>query len=278
LPVSQRFLFAIFLLIAFTLVGVDYLLPIDPAVKFLLVLAALAFDILAFSTKLYMDFFIPFLKMKGRTVVIDTDEPFRMAPSNNAIVVRKGADIFASAFVTIPTYRSATEMNQDEKIDFARLFSRALTLTKLPVKFGAQLYVINKDEYINNIKRKLDEAEERYQTVSISKTASKSESERIRGEVTMWHNLFESVNKVKSQALEAYAMTTAQGGTEEEAINLALQQADEIAAGISAIFGVQANIVEGADILRFIEPDYMIPFVTVSEQMRGAEAGQQQAV
>jgi hypothetical protein len=278
LPVSQRFLFAIFLLIAFTLVGVDYLLPIDPAVKFLLVLAALAFDILAFSTKLYMDFFIPFLKMKGRTVVINTDEPFRMAPSNNAIVVRKGADIFASAFVTIPTYRSATEMNQDEKIDFARLFSRALTLTKLPVKFGAQLYVINKDEYINNIKRKLDEAEERYQTLSISKTASKSESERIRGEVTMWHNLFESVNKVKSQALEAYAMTTAQGGTEEEAINLALQQADEIAAGISAIFGVQANIVEGADILRFIEPDYMIPFVTVSEQMRGAEVGQQQAV
>ncbi len=269
MAISQRFLFAILLVFAFTLVLVVYLLPLGPVIKLAMVAVALLIDLLAFSTKLYMDFFIPMLKMKNRTAVIDADEPFRMAPTNNAIVVRRGSDIFASAFVTIPTYRSSSEMNQDEKVDFARLFSRALTLTKLPVKFGAQLYVINKDEYVNNIKTKLDEAEEKYQTATVSKTVSKAESERIRGEVTMWHNLFDNVSKIKSQALEAYAMTTAQGGTEEEAINLALQQADEIAAGISATFGVQSNIVEGRDLLKYIEPDYMIPLVTVTEQLGG---------
>lgn len=266
--VSQRFLFAIFLIIAFTLVLVTNLLPLDAISKFVLIIIALAIDILAFSTKLYASFFVPLLRMKGRTATLSSEEAFRMAPGANAIVVRSGADILASAFVSIPTYISATEMNQNEKLDFAKLFSRVLTLTKNPVKFGAQLYVINKDDYINNIKTKLDEAEQRYQEASVNKSVDKGDADRIRGEVTMWHNLFDSVSKVKSQALEAYAMTTAQGGSEEEAINLALQQADELASGISAVFGVSASIVQGQDMLRYIEPDYMIPLVTISEQLK----------
>ncbi len=127
--------------------------------------------------------------------------------------------------------------------------------------------MINKDAYINNIRNKLNDAEEKYQEAMVRKDIPKTESERIRGEVTMWHNLFDNVSKVKSQALEAYAMTTAMGGNEDEAVNLALQQADELASGISAVFGITATIAEGEEMLKFIEPDYMIPIVTASEQM-----------
>lgn len=240
----------------------------NPTLCFALAILVLILDIIAFSTKYYAKFFIPFFKMKGRMVTMESEEPFVMAPSGNAIVVRRDKDVYASAFIKIPTYRSATEMQADEKVDFARLFSRALTLTKSPVRFGSQLYVINKDAYINNIRNKLNDAEERYQDSVVRKDIPKSESERIRGEVTMWHNLFDNVSKVRSQSLEAYAMTTALGGNEEEAINLALQQADELAAGVSAIFGITATIAEGEDLLKFVEPDYMIPIVTISEQMR----------
>ena len=239
----------------------------NPVLSLSLAIAALVFDLIAFSTKYYAKYFIPFLKMKHRTVNMGTDEAFVMAPSGNAIVVRRDKDIFASAFVKVPTYRSATEMVADEKADFAKLFSRALTLSKNPVRFGSQLYVINKDAYINNIRNKLNDAEEKYQEAMVRKDIPKTESERIRGEVTMWHNLFDNVSKVKSQALEAYAMTTAMGGNEDEAVNLALQQADELASGISAIFGITATIAEGEEMLKFIEPDYMIPIVTASEQM-----------
>ncbi len=274
MAISQRFLFAILFIVSFVLIAFIYTLPLGVLPKFLLSLLALFFDLLAFSTKLYMDFFIPFLRMKNRSVVINDTEAFTMAPSNNAIVVRKGSDVYASAFVKIPTYRSASEMNAEEKIDFARLFSRALTLTKNPVKYGAQLYVINKDAYISNIKDKLNEAEERYQSTTVSKETSKSQSERIRGEATMWHNLFDSVNKVRSQALEAFAMVSAQGGNEEEAVSLALQHADELSSGVSAVFGVTASIIEGEEMLKFIEPDYMIPLATVSEQIREKSASQ----
>ncbi|MDE1854806.1 MAG: hypothetical protein KGH57_00590 [Candidatus Micrarchaeota archaeon] len=274
MAVSQRFLFALLIMLSFIFIIMTYVLTVDPIIKLALAAIGLAVDVVAFSTKLYMSFFIPFMQMKGRNAVIDDTEPFTLAPSGNAIVVRKGSDIFASAFIKIPAYRSSTEMNAEEKVDFSRLFSRALTISKVPVKFGAQLYVINKDAYISNIKNKLDEAEGRYQSASVSKDVPKSESERIRGEVTMWHNLFDNVNKVRSQSLDAFAMVTAQGGSEEEATNLAVQQADELASGVSAVFGVTASIIEGEEILKYLEPDYMIPLATVSEQMRESHASE----
>jgi hypothetical protein len=250
-----------------------YIMTNSPVVDTVLALFVLLFDLLAFCTKFYTPFFVPFLQMRNRTVVLESEEPFVLVSSGNAIIIRKEGDVYASAFIRIPTYRSATEMSAEEKIDFSRLFSRALTLSKKPVKFGAQLYVINKDTYINHIVNKLNEAEEKYQNMSVNKNVSKAEAERVRGEVTMWHNLFDSVNKVKSQALEAFAMTTAYGGNEEEALNLALQQADELAVGISSIFGVTATLIEGEELLKFIEPDYMIPTVTISEQIREKSLG-----
>lgn len=269
MALSERLLFAILILVSMALVLFTLLFTFLPdAVKFLFVVVALLCDLLAFSTKYYFQFFIPFLGMKNRTVLLNESEAFTMAPSGNAIVVRNGQDTYASAIIRIPSYRSATEMSAEEKTDFTKMFSRVLSLARSPVKFAAQLYVIDKDNYIANIKSKLDEAEERYQGTVLNKNLPKAESERARGEVTMWHNLFDSVSKTKSQSLEAYAMVTSQGSTEEEAINLALQQADEIATGISAIFGITAGIIEGTEMLKFLEPDYMIPVVTISEQMR----------
>lgn len=141
------------------------------------------------------------------------------------------------------------------------------------MKFASQLYVINKDEYIGNIRGKLNEAEERYQNLAVNQEVQKSDSERVKGEVTMWHNLYDNVSKTKSQALEAYAMVTAQGGNDEEASNLALQQADEIATGLSAVFGIGASVVEGEELLKFVEPDHMIPSVTISEQIMESSLG-----
>lgn len=261
-------LFAVLIIVSMVLVLFTLLFSFSTAAKFALVIIALACDIVAFSTKYYYQFFMPFLGMKNRTVVLNDSEAFTMAPSGNAIVIRNGQDTYASVIVKIPSYRSATEMSAEEKTDFAKMFSRVLSLARNPVKFAAQLYVINKDTYIANIKGKLDEAEDRYQSTTLNKNVSKAESERIRGEVTMWHNLFDSVSKTRSQSLEAYAMITSPGNTEEEAVNLALQQADEIATGVSAIFGIGASIAEGKELLKFLEPDYMIPIVTISEQMR----------
>ncbi len=267
---SPRTLFAILIVAALLLVLILYVLPLPGFVKGIMAIISIAIAVLGFTTKYYSYIFIPALKMKNRTIVLNENEVFVMSPAQNSIVVRKGEDVYASAFVRIPVYRSATEMNEQERIEFSKMFGRIVTLSKTPAKFCTQLYVINKDAYIAEIRDKVDSFEEKYQ--SLTGKEPPEEAERIKGEVTMWHNLYDNVNKIKSQNLASYAMVTALGGTEEEATTLAVQQADELASGISAILGLTTYIVQGEELLTFIEPDHMIPFNTISEEATATEA------
>lgn len=267
----QSFVYYILIIISFFLVILAMITP-GYIIRFVLAIFALLFDVLAFSMRFYSYIFMPMVRMKNRTVVLNSDVPFVMSPSGNAIIVRKGADVYASAFVKIPVYKSATEMNDDEKSDFSKMFSRIVSMNKNITKISSQLYIINKDDYISNIRDKLNEAEDRYQKVLGSKDAKQNATERVKGEVTMWHNLYDSISKSQSRALAAYAMVTAVGGSDEEASNLALQRAEEAAVGIGTAMGINATVATGQEMLVFVEPEYAIPFSTVSEEIRGKAA------
>ncbi|MEM0094823.1 MAG: hypothetical protein QXE33_03525 [Candidatus Micrarchaeaceae archaeon] len=256
------FLGASLVLLLFSTLAPGYIL------RFVLVLFALISDVIAFSTRFYTYIFMPIFRMKGRRIVLKGEEAFVLAPGGNAIVVRDGADVYATAFVKIPIYRSSTEMSDEEKVEFARLFGRVMTLSKTPVKITTQVYIIDKDEYLNKIRSKLNDAEENYQKLSSDKSSPQNLLDRAKGEVTMWQNMLENIGKAKSRMQVSYAMVTALGGNEEEAINLATQRAEELAAGIGAIYGVTASLANAADILTFIEPDHAIPFSSISEEMK----------
>ena len=256
------FLGASLVLLLFSTLAPGYIL------RFVLVLFALISDVIAFSTRFYTYIFMPIFRMKGRRIVLKGEEAFVLAPGGNAIVVRDGADVYATAFVKIPIYRSSTEMSDEEKVEFARLFGRVMTLSKTPVKITTQVYIIDKDEYLNKIRSKLNDAEENYQKLSLDKSSPQNLLDRAKGEVTMWQNMLENIGKAKSRMQVSYAMVTALGGNEEEAINLATQRAEELAAGIGAIYGVTASLANAADILTFIEPDHAIPFSSISEEMK----------
>jgi hypothetical protein len=244
-----------------------YAVP-SPVLSPILAVITLVIAVFAFATKYYTYLMVPALKMKGRTIVLSADEPFIIAPNNAAILMHEGQEVYASAFVKIPLYRSATEMSNDEKLDFARLFSRMTTLSKTPVKISSQMHVINKDEYITSIRNKLNEAQERYATLGAKPGGSKASNDRIKGEVTMWKNLMDNVSASQAHALTIYAMVSAMGGNEEEALTIVNQQAEDFAAGVSAIFGVSAYVVKGIELLTFIEPDHMIPVETVTERLK----------
>lgn len=233
-----------------------------------LCIVALLAAIVALSARWYYFMFNPMLHMKGGLVTLDTNEPFYMSQNNNSILVRSGEYVYATAFIRVPMYSSATEMNDEQKLNFAELFARMVGVSKDPIRVSSQLYSINKDDYIARVNGKLNEAEGKYSTLQADKKASKTDLDRIKGEVTMWHNLLDSVAKANSQALTVYACTTAIGGTEEQAVNLVALKSDEIAAGISATLGIAASVVTGAELLVLIEPEFMIPPTTISELMK----------
>ncbi|MGC8538306.1 MAG: hypothetical protein ACP5MK_00340 [Candidatus Micrarchaeia archaeon] len=264
----QTFVFFVIVIIAFALIFVIQFLDISYIIKFVLVLIALLMDIVAFSLRFYMYLFFPLLKMKKRKVVLSNEETFMMAPNGNAIMIREGSYVYASTFVKLPIYKSATEMSDDEKRDFSLLFSKLVSVSKTPIKITTQYYIVNRDAYLNNIRDKLNEAENRYQQMINDKNANPKELDRVRGEVTMWSNLQDSVGRAKSTSIINYIMVTAIGGNEEEAVTLAVQRGEEIAAGAGAILGITTALATGEELLLLTQPEQLIPFSTINEEIR----------
>ena len=268
---------------ALSIVLILLFLPGFVILKFILIILAAILNVVAYSTRYFSYMFEPLFKMKNKLAILDGDDAFTIAPSGNAILIREGADIYATAFVKIPIYVSATEMEDADKNAFANMCGRVIALSRDPIRISSELYVINKDQYMESIKTKLNMAEDRYNTLMNTINAQgprsrdsvqSSEADRIRGELTMWRNMADSVSKAKSQSLVTYGAVTSVGATEEEALNLALLRADEFAAGASAILGVSATIVTGQEILPLIEPDYMIPIQNVNERLKAKNIDQ----
>ena len=266
---TKMFIFGILALLGFVFAFVMSIVPHNYFyVSFILSLFSLLFSVLAFSVRYYDYLFFPLLHMKKRTAVLNNDDPYYIAPNGNAIVVRGEQLVYASSFIKIPVYVSASEMQQQEKLDFAVNFSRLAALSKTPAKLSSQLYIINKDEYMRRISDKLGQVQDIYNQLIAQPDTPTSKAERIKGEVTMWHNLYDNVSRARSQTLAAYAMVTAAGNTEEEAVNLAVVKGEDLAAGISSLLGITATLAHGDEILVFIEADKMIPSKSIEEMMQ----------
>lgn len=268
MPNLRSLLFISFVGISLVLLIVTVALQIPDYLKIIFLVIALFVDILAASTRYYAYLFIPFTKIKNNTIVLNQEEPFYISPSGSTIIVREGNNVYATAFVKIPIYKSATEMNDEEKVDFARMFSRIVSLSRTPFRVSSQMYLINKDEYIGKIRDKLNVVEEAYQKATTDKSSPQTQIERLKGELTMWHNLLESIGRIQSHAMLNYASVTALGTTEEEASSLATQQAEELSAGIGSVLGITTTLMSADEMLLVTQPDYTIPFSTISEEIR----------
>lgn len=273
MPNTQLMLFIILVGIALGIAILTELVHI-PILDGVLAVLALLLTLVAFLTKNYIYLFEPVVKKKGKALVLNSGEAFVLSSTGNAVVRREGINVYGSAFVKIPIYKSGTDMTKDEKTEISKLFGRILTISKSPVKLSSQLYVVDKDAYIAKLSNMLNLSEERYRSMQTAGgDQHKAAMDRARGEVTMWRNLLDSVSKSQAQSLMVYAMVTAIGGNEEEATNIAYQRAEELAGGISTILGITASVATGQELLLFLEPEYMIPVETVSERIRQKTMG-----
>ena len=254
--------------IALVMIVLSSALSVPTYVKGIMLLAAALACIFSASTRYYLYIYGPFLRAKNKTMVIEDDEPFTVAPAGNALLSRHNGMVYSTMFVKIPIYQSATEMTDDEKYDFAKMFSRIVSLNKNPFMVTSQLYVVNKDDFINRIKDKIGTSEQTYQERMNDKSVAPELLERSKGEVTMWHNLLDHVSSNQSFSLLNYVSVTAAGNTEEEAISLSSQRAEELASGISSIVGTNATVITGEELLITAIPEHAIPYSTISEEIR----------
>jgi len=242
--------------------------PLLDVVKIILLLLAFLFDILALASRYYTPFMIPLFMQRSKRVVLSQENAYWLSTSQDSILRKNGDDFVATVYISIPIYRSATEMSNDEKIDFSKQISRLVGLSKDPVRFTTQLFTMNKDVYIMQLRGRINELEN--MEVNATKSDSDSDSkavERIRGELSMWRNILDSINSSQSLELLTYVSVSATGTKEYEAVSIAEQKATELMAGISTIFGVIPSLITGADLLKFVEPEFLIPYSTISERL-----------
>ena len=235
-------------------------------IKIILFFISLVLDAMAFTSRYYAYLIGPLLKHRKKHVILSNENPYWLAQSGDTILRKSGENFIATVYISIPLYRSATEMEDDEKLDFSQQISRLVGLSKNPVRYTSELYVMNKDSYIQKLKEKITMTENEEADLQ-SKDATKSELDRVRGKLAMWRNILDSIGKGFSFELSTYMTVSAAGAKEYEASSLAQQKAKELMSGVGSIFGVPPSIITGADLLRFVEPEYLLPISTVTEQI-----------
>lgn len=260
------FVVSLFILLALISVSNDVL---SPGLKVLLLLLAFILNGLAYSTRYYLYLLMPILKQRSRNITISNEDAYYLSTAQDAIIHKEGDDFIATMYVKIPLYGSATEMTPEEKLDFTRQIARAVSLSNDPVRFTSQLHILNKDNYIESLRGTISSVENEESKV-FTGTITGPEAERIKGKSSMWHKMLDNIGKTSSLELVSYASVSALGTKEFEAVSIVQQRARELMSGISAVFGVTPSVMTGEGILKFVEPEYLIPYSTVSEQISKA--------
>ena len=257
------------IIVSAVLMGIVLLAPtvfVPSYAKIILFLIALVFDAMAFTSRYYSYILGPLFKQRKKHLILSNESPYWLAQSGDIILKKSGEDFIATVYISIPVYRSATEMEEEDKLDFAQQVSRLVGLSKSPARYTTELYVMNKDSYIQKLRERINMTENEEADLQ-AKDAPKAELDRVRGKLAMWRNMLDSIGTNFSFELSSYITVSAKGSKEYEASSLAQQKAKEIMSGVGSLFGVPPSIITGPDLLRFVEPEYLIPISTVTEQI-----------
>ena len=256
---------AIFIIIA----GVAPAQIIPYPLKIIFVIISMLADVLAFSSRYYSYLLIPILQQRKKDIILSNEYPYRLSGTEDSIITKREDYYVATIYVTIPLYRSATEMKPEEKLDFGKQISRLVSINKDPIRYTTQLDVMNKDVYIQSVRDAINQCENdviELTEKSSEKSPLKKELDRAKGKTEMWRNIEEHVSDKLSFELVSYASVSAEGNKEFEAISFAQQKARDLISGISSTLGVTPSIVTGNELIKLVEPEQLMP-VSESKQI-----------
>ncbi len=234
--------------------------------KFIFLILAVIFDVMAFSSRYYTYLLLPFVRQRRKDVVINDQTPYWLASGGECIIRKIDNYFVATAYINIPLYVSASEMSDEEKLRFSMQLSKLIGISKDPVRFTSELYLMNKDTYILRLKDTITSIENEEATLK-ERGATEGEMEHVRGKLSMWKKMLDNIATSPSYELGTFAAISAFGYKEYEAITNVQVRARELMNGIASSMGVPPSIVTGSEILKYVEPEYLIPFSTAEEEI-----------
>jgi len=203
--------------------------------------------------------FVPMLTQKGNIVQI-MEGGYEIPPSNDVVLKNVGGIYYASKFLGVRIYESASEKSMDENIVYSEYFERAVSSVKYVTKFAMMVYMKDVSEYRSRIETKHAEAQLRLARERDKPEPDVLKLDRFEKEVAMWEAQINKLTRgIKPMGLISYIMTTAVGVSKEAAIAAASAQANELKATISNALNVQVDLLQGDEMLRCFQWETMIP-------------------
>lgn len=204
--------------------------------------------------------FVPLITQQTRTVVI-TDTGYEIPPSQDAILKKgEGGMYYASMFLGIRIYESASEKSMEQNLAYNEYFERAISNLKFVTKISYLLYVEDVGE-----KRKVIETRKAEAQLRLAREKDKPEPDvlkldRYEREVSKWEaELNKLIKGIKPMGAVAYAMTTSTGITKESALAAAKSQANELKAVLTNALNVEIETLTADEMLKTFEWEKMIP-------------------
>jgi len=193
-------------------------------------------------------------------IVLMTDTGYEIPPSQDVIVKKVGSLYYASAFLGIKIFESATEKSMEQNIAYNEGFERAISNIKYVAKISYMLYAEDIGEERKKIETKKAEGQLR-----LAREREKSEPDVLKidkyeREVGMWEDQLSKLTKgLRPMGVLAYAMTSGSGVSKEAAIAAVRAQARELKVTLSNSLNVQVDQLAADQMLRCFEWEKAMP-------------------
>ena len=202
---------------------------------------------------------VPLITTKARIVMV-TDTGYEVPPSQDVIIKKVGNEYYASAFLAIRIFESATERTQDQNIAYNQFFERAISNMRYAVKICYLLYAEDVAE-----KRRMIETRKAEAQLRLARERDKGEPDvlkmdKLERETAMWETQLQRLIKgVRPMGVLAYAMTSASGVSKEAAVATLRAQVREVKVTLQNALNVQIEQLTADEMKRCFEWEYAFP-------------------
>ncbi len=202
---------------------------------------------------------IPLITQRTKVVMV-TDTGYEIPPEQDAIVKKVGGVFYASEFLGLKIFESATEKALEENVAYNQYFERAISNLKYVTKIAYMLYVEDVGE-----KRKMIETKRAEAQLRLSRERDKPDPDVLRmdkyeREVAHWDvQLNKLIRGVKPMGVIAYAMTTATGISKEAALAAVRSQASELRTVLANALNVEVIPLTGDEMIKCFEWETFYP-------------------
>ncbi len=231
----------------------------NPFISFIAALLCMAGSAGAIIFYKYGYIAVPLLTQKGNIVQI-MEGGWEIPPSNDVVLKNVGGVYYASKYLGVKIYESASEKSVEENMVYSEYFERAISSVKYVTKFAMMIYMKDISEHRSRIETKHAEAQLRLARERDKPDPDVLKMDRYEKEVAMWESQINKLTRgIKPMGLVSYVMTTAVGVSKEAAMASAAAQANELKATIANALNVQVELLTGDEMLRCFQWEVMIP-------------------